>query len=288
MTTSLLMRVLRVPLLVFLSVLGTSVLVYAAPGYFTDAGEMDAAHAAVTRTALDRMAQQQHSMDALLCSELHDWSHGDLGHSRQFGTPVAALIRERTGRSVRLLVSGVALGWILALVIAIPFSACRGRLTALGVAASTSLLLALPAGVLAVLCLLGNVGGPVLVLAVVIAARDLKIIEKLLKGLWGAPFVLHARASGLTSAQLLRTHILPCARGEVIALAVMSFALALSALVPVEVLFDTPGLGQLAWSAAMNRDLPVLTAVTALMSAGVGLAGCFAGRDGLLENASCA
>jgi peptide/nickel transport system permease protein len=51
-----------------------------------------------------------------------------------------------------------------------------------------------------------------------------------------------------------------------------SFVLALSAVVPIEVVFDVPGLGQLAWNAAMNRDLPVLLAVTLLLAAGVGIA----------------
>jgi peptide/nickel transport system permease protein len=37
----------------------------------------------------------------------------------------------------------------------------------------------------------------------------------------------------------------------------------------VEVIFSLPGLGQLAWSAAMNRDLPVLLAVTIIMAIAV-------------------
>ena len=45
-------------------------------------------------------------------------------------------------------------------------------------------------------------------------------------------------------------------------------------MLPVEVIFGVPGIGQLAWNAAMERDLPVLLAVTLLMSlcvAGVGM-----------------
>ena len=47
----------------------------------------------------------------------------------------------------------------------------------------------------------------------------------------------------------------------------------LSAIVPVEVIFGVPGLGQLAWSGAMNRDLPVLLGVTLIMAGVVALAG---------------
>jgi ABC-type dipeptide/oligopeptide/nickel transport system permease component len=42
----------------------------------------------------------------------------------------------------------------------------------------------------------------------------------------------------------------------------------LGALVPVEVLFDLPGVAQLAWTAAINRDAPVIAATT-LVAAGI-------------------
>lgn len=277
----------RVLSLVLLSVLGTSVLMYAAPGYFTDAGEMDAAHASIARTELDQLAKMQSSVPSLLKTEVAGWSHGNFGRSRQFGTPVKTLLRERAWPSIRLLVSGVLGGWSLALLLAVLLSMLRGRVFDFGVAGATSLLLALPAGVLATVCLLGNVGGPVLVLSAVIGARDLKVLQRMLQTAWGAPYILHARGSGLPLAQILRVHILPNMRSEVIALAVMSFTLALSALVPVEVIFDVSGLGQLAWSAAMNRDLPVLVAVTGLMATCVGIAGSLAERDSVLET-SCA
>ena len=282
-----LLRSARVLSLVFFSVLGTSVLMYAAPGYFTDAGELDAAHASVTRTELHRLAGEQASLGTLLQSELRSWSHGDLGRSRQFGTPVGALVKERAWRSVRLLTSGVLAGWCLALSLALPFSLCRRKSLNVALAGITALLLALPVGVLATLCLVGNMGGPVLVLATVIAARDLKLLHRILGTAWRAPYVLHAHTSGLSFARIFRIHVLPNISGELLAVTVMSFTLALSALVPVEVIFDISGLGQLAWSAAMNRDLPVLIAVTALMSTCVGIAGWFAERSNL-ENVPCA
>ena len=61
--------------------------------------------------------------------------------------------------------------------------------------------------------------------------------------------------------------------------------LALSALVPVEVVFSIPGLGQLAWNAAMNRDLPVLLAVTMIMAVAVTFAGMTADGTGEWQRA---
>ena len=47
----------------------------------------------------------------------------------------------------------------------------------------------------------------------------------------------------------------------------MSFSIAFGALIPVEVVCDIPGIGQLAWKAAQARDLPVLVTLTLLVTA---------------------
>jgi ABC-type dipeptide/oligopeptide/nickel transport system permease component len=51
------------------------------------------------------------------------------------------------------------------------------------------------------------------------------------------------------------------------------------------VIFTVPGVGQLAWSAVMNRDLPVLVAVSLLMACVVGFAGMLSTRTVNLEAA---
>ena len=59
----------------------------------------------------------------------------------------------------------------------------------------------------------------------------------------------------------------PVAAAPLIALAGVSITLALSAAIPVEALADSPGLGHLAWKAALGRDLPVLVTITLLLTA---------------------
>jgi peptide/nickel transport system permease protein len=61
--------------------------------------------------------------------------------------------------------------------------------------------------------------------------------------------------------------VLPVAAGPLIALAGVSITLALSASIPVEALADSPGIGHLAWKAALGRDLPVLVTITLLLTA---------------------
>ncbi len=274
--------------MVVLSVLGTSAMMYLAPGYFSDSREMDASHAAVTRADLDQRRATEGSLPALLRREAVGWLHGDLGQSRQFGTPVAELVHERALVSLKLLAASVLTGWTLALAIAVPCSLYRAPAADLALAGLTAILLALPVGVLATLCLVGSFGGPVLVLSLAVAVRDFKLLQRMLQSAWGAPHILQARAQGCSSRQILHTHIALHLQRELLSMGVLSFTLALSALVPVEVVFDVSGLGQLAWAAATNRDLPVLVAVTSLMATCVGLASMCVSPSRLMGDAQCA
>jgi len=52
-----------------------------------------------------------------------------------------------------------------------------------------------------------------------------------------------------------------------VALGGVSVALAFGASIPVEALADSPGVGQLAWRAALGRDIPLLVSVTLLLTA---------------------
>lgn len=281
-------KLARVLSLVLLAALGSVVLMRYSPGYFSDARELDAAHAETARAEVSTLHGSQASLPALLASQLHGWAHGDLGRSRHYDVPVSGLLKERAAASARLLLRGISLGWLIALAFAIPLSAHRSGRGEVVVASSTAALLAVPVGVLATVSLLSNTGGPVSVLALLIAVRDFKLMYRLLRASWRAPHLLHARAQGMSFLQSARVHLFPVLRRDIVALALMSIVVALSSIVPVEVIFDVPGLGQLAWSAAMNRDLPVLTAVTGILAACVGIAGLFASPDQSTEVAQCA
>ena len=281
-------RLCRVTSLVILSVVATSALMYCAPGYFSDVREMDAAHGVSARADLIDMRRQQGSIVRVLWTEVEGWAHGDLGQSRQFGTPVSELLRERLSRSAALLFGGVAGGWSAALLLALPFSLQRGAGTRLLLATATASLLAVPVGAMATLFFVANWERPALVLAIVVAVRDFRLAHQILEATWRAPYVVHARAQGLSTMHIFRAHTLPAVGRELLAIGLMSFTLALSALVPVEVIFDVPGLGQLAWNAAMNRDLPVLVAVTAVIAACVGTAGLVLGPGRAAEEVQCA
>ncbi len=281
-------RLGRVMLLVLLAALGSTLLMRYAPGYFVETREMDAAHANGARTELNAFQAQQSSLPHLLASQLSGWMHGDFGHSRHYDLAVGTLLHERSAVTFRLLVRGLGAGWVAALALALPLSARRTGAGELAIAGLTAVFLAVPVGVIATLSLLSNTGGPVLVLALLIAVRDFKLLYRVLRSAWRAPHVLHAQAQGFSMLRTARVHLLPVLGAELLAILMMSLIVALSALVPVEIIFDVPGLGQLAWSAAMNRDLPVLLAVTVVLAICVGFAGLFVTPGRATEEAQCA
>jgi len=261
-------RTLAVVLLVLV---GSTLLVRFAPGYLSDAREMDSRYGDTARAELSVEAAQSHSIIHMLGSEVDGWVRGDAGLSRQYGVPVFELIGPRLAVTGKLLLRSIVLAWALALCAALLASAGRDPSVAWQIPAT--LLLAVPTAAMATLCLLANAGGPVLVMALLLAARDFKFLHRTLCKAWLDPHLLQARAQGIGVRRLLQAYVLPSIAPQLPALASLSIVTALSALVPVEVIFNVPGIGELAWNAAMNRDLPVLLAVTMMMALAVTAAG---------------
>jgi peptide/nickel transport system permease protein len=276
-------RVGRTLLLMLFAAAGTILLVRFAPGYFTDYREMDTKYTQAAQAEIQADAAQQQSAGQIAMRMVKSWLNGDLGQSRQYGVPVAELIGARLQVSALLLVRGILWGWLLAICTALPISGMRKGGVLWGL--PFTVLLAIPTAAMATACILAEVGGPVLVLSLIVAAREFKFLRNLLEGAWRSPHLLQGRAQGLSPRALVTMHILPNVAPQLRALATLSIVTALGALVPIEVIFTVPGVGQLAWSAVMNRDLPVLVAVSLLMAAVVGFAGMLSSRAVTLEEA---
>jgi peptide/nickel transport system permease protein len=267
---NMLMRIIRVTSLIVIAALGTIALMRFAPGYFTDIRELDGQYADGAREALRMQEGQERSTAALTQHLLRGWLHGDMGISRQFGIPVTDLIGDRLKITAKLLACGVGCGWLIAVSLALLLSTRQTRGGEALIAGPVAILLAVPIGAMATACFSANTGGPAVVLTTVIAVRDFKLVYKLFRQARLSGCIFHARAQGISQYRIMWVYLLPALISDLFALATMSFVVALSAMVPVEVVFDVPGLGQLAWSAAMNRDLPVLLAVTVLIALCVG------------------
>jgi peptide/nickel transport system permease protein len=83
---------------------------------------------------------------------------------------------------------------------------------------------------------------------------------------YGSTYVEIARARGIREISILLRHVLPAAAPQILALAAASASIAIGAAIPIEAICDVPGLGRLAWQAAMARDLPVLVNLTMLIA----------------------
>lgn len=276
LAANLLKRLIRALAIVLIVMIGSTFLVRFAPGYLSDAREMDGRYGNAVRVELSAESARSGSLVPLLSAEMGGWMRGDAGLSRQYGIPVFQLIPSRLAVTGGLMLRSIALAWIFAVCASLISSAAQKPSFLWQIPAT--LLLAVPTAAMATICLLAGRGGPVLVMALLLAARDFKFLDRTLRKAWLAPYLLQARAEGIGTLRLFVAHLLPNISSQLSALATLSIVTMLSALVPVEVIFNLPGLGQLAWNAALNRDLPVLLTVTMIMALAVTLAGVVSDR----------
>ncbi len=269
----LLAATLSVLLLAVTAALATAVLMQLAPGFFTDEAELNPAYGRAVETQLREQQRSGPGALARTSAILVDWLHLDFGRSRTWDVPVSEIIRSRAPRSLGLLLRALPLSWLLATAAALVWSSRPRPLYELSATLIVAAALATPAGVLATLCILTGRGGPVLVITALLSARLFRFLRGLLQQAWSAPYITAARAFGMPSARILLRGVWPQLLPPLLPLAGMSLMTALAAIVPVEVLFDQPGLGKLAWQATSNRDLPVLLAVTLLFAGTILAAG---------------
>jgi peptide/nickel transport system permease protein len=97
-------------------------------------------------------------------------------------------------------------------------------------------------------------------------SRVFQYLRNLLSHAAAQPHVMAARARGIGPGRILLWHIVPVAAPQMLALAGVSVSMAFGAAVAVEVVCDFPGIGQLAWKAALARDLPLLVTLTMLVT----------------------
>jgi peptide/nickel transport system permease protein len=105
-----------------------------------------------------------------------------------------------------------------------------------------------------------------LALGLLVFPKIFRYARTLLQQSANLPHVLTARAKGLGSVRVLLWHYLPPAAGQWLALLAVSIPVALSAAVRIEVVCDLPGIGQLAWKAALARDLYLLVCLTGIVT----------------------
>lgn len=236
------------------------------PGFETDEQQLDPRLNAQSVQALRASHASEQNLLAFYIRYLGRMIKGDLGVSRSLARPVAELLSERVPVTLRLMSYGIAGGWLLGLALALPAVLFRAPLYDLASTAFSGVFLCVPTAVLALVLFFAN--GPVrFSIALLIFPKVFRYARNLLADAYTQPHVLAARARGLTAPSIFFRHVTPWAAPQLLALAGVSLGVAFGAAIPIEVLCDFPGIGQLAWKAALARDLPVLVSLTILIAA---------------------
>jgi peptide/nickel transport system permease protein len=250
---------------VFIGGLLSAALVRFAPGFDADEAELDPHLNSESLQALRQTRVEQHNLVRFYLHSVQRAVHGDLGTSISLGQPVTGLLRDRVPLTLRLVGVGFLLSW--ATVLALSLSAAWLRAFAYDTFATilSGTLLCIPAAVLALLSVLWNVPGA-LAIALIIAPHDYRYARNLLAKAYSLPHIVTARAKGLSELRILFWHVVPVVGPQLLAVVGVSVSLAVGAAIPVEALCGLAGVGQLAWQAALARDLPLLMNITILVT----------------------
>jgi len=243
----------------------SATLVRLAPGFDTDEAQLDPHLNSESVRALRAARIEEHNIFRFYLHSLQRAAHGDLGTSISLGQPVTKLLQQRTGLTLRLVGFGLLLSWAAAMALAL--SAAGLRIFAYDALTTviSGTFLCIPAAVLALLSVLWNVPGA-LAIGLIVFPRVYRYARNLLAKAYSLPHIITARAKGLSELRILFWHVVPVAGPQLLALAGVSVSIAVGAAIPVEALCGLAGVGQLAWQAALARDLPLLMNLTILVT----------------------
>jgi peptide/nickel transport system permease protein len=243
----------------------SAMLVRLAPGFDADERELDPHLNAQSLQALRYERRPDRNIFRFYMAYMKRAAHGDLGTSLALGQPVRKLLHDRIPLTLRLLSAGLGLAWILALALSLSAAWLRFSIYDTLATMAGGTLLCIPAAVLALLSVLWNVPGS-LAIAMIVFPHSFRYARNLLVKAYSRPHIVAARAKGLGEAHILFWHVAPIAMPQLMAVAGVSVSIAIGATIPVEALCGLPGIGQLAWQAAMARDLPLLVNITILVT----------------------
>ncbi len=226
---------------------------------------MDARLSSQSIQALRETGANETNLLAFYVQYLNRLLHGDLGNSRTLHRPVLQLVAERLPETLKSVALGLALGWSAGFLLAVAIVMSRAWLLDLVGSLLVGVLLCLPAAVLALLFVLAQAPARLL-LGLVVFPKIFRYSRNLLARSSALPHVLTARAKGLGNMRVLVWHILPTAAPQLLALLGVTVSVAFTAAIPMEALCDIPGIGQLAWKAALGRDVALLVNLTMIVT----------------------
>lgn len=242
-----------------------ALLVRLAPGFGTHDEDLSTQLSPESRQALHAQDEAERHVFPYYLHYFGGLLHGDLGYSRSLDRPISELLRDRAPETLRSIGIGVCGGWLLGIALALPATWKRSPAYSTLATLITGVFLCIPSAVLALLFLVAGSPGRIAI-ALIVFPKVFRFSRNLLLKTYAMPHILTAKARGLSGLRILCWHVFPNIAGPMLALAGVTVSMALGAAIPVEVVCDYPGIGQLAWKAALARDVPLLVNLTLIIA----------------------
>ncbi|MFN7124251.1 glutathione ABC transporter permease GsiC [Rhizobium sp. TH135] len=204
---------------------------------------------------------------------------GDLGRSYAQKTEVVTLIAARLPATLTLMAAGIFLEVLLGVILGSIAALNRGGLLDRTVMMSAFVGVSAPQFVVALLLLyvfaatLGwfpmsgygtaaHVVLPAVTLGMLGAGWYARMVRSAMIDVLNQDYIRTARAKGLSGARVILRHVLPNAILPIIAMIGIDIGQFMGGVVVVEAVYGWPGIGQLAWQAIQQVDIPIIMGVT--------------------------
>jgi peptide/nickel transport system permease protein len=257
--------VLRVAAVMLMASFAGAMLMRIAPGFSSDGQELNSGLSAQSIQVVRQTRLADANIPHFYARYLMSLAKGDLGTSRSLNQPVKDLLRERLPVTLANLVFALGVGWLLGLALAICGQTWNIRALTFLANGLSGTFISTPAAALALVFLLLR-WPPAFAAALLIFPKIYRYMQNLLEQSSDMPHILTARAKGAGPWRVLAWHVAPIALPQLIALVGVSISIGIGVLLPIEVMSDVAGIGQLAWQAAEARDLPLLVNLTMVVT----------------------
>lgn len=276
-----------------LMLFGVSILLFllfqVAPGDFLSEMKVNPQISADTVATL----RVQYGLDQPMPVRYWQWlkssAKGEFGYSFAYNTPASTLLWPRARNTLLLTVPALLISWLIAVPLGVLAAGWKGRWADRLFSAGTSVLLALPDVLIALVALLialktgiFPVGGmtsvdtqdqntwawlrdlgwhmilPVTALVIGSLAIIVRHVRASVSEVMESSYMRSAEGHGLPRLKLLFSYALPAAANPLISLFGLSVALLLSVSLLIEVVMSWPGMGPLLLEAILARDLFVV------------------------------
>ncbi|HEV7675070.1 MAG TPA: ABC transporter permease [Candidatus Angelobacter sp.] len=257
--------VLRLVAVMLMASFAGAMLMRIAPGFSADDQELNSGLSAQSLEAIRRAHLSDANVPRFYAHYLVSLVRGDLGTSRSLNQPVKDLLRERLPITLVNLAFALTAGWLLGLALAIAAQMWDNHALSVLANGLSGTFISTPAAAMALIFLFLR-WPPAFAAALLVFPKIYRHAQNLLQQSSEMPHVLTARAKGAGPWRVLVWHVAPIALPQMIALVGVSISIGIGVLLPIEVVSDVAGLGQLAWHAAQARDLPLLVNLTMVVT----------------------